>query len=660
MLVLTVLISLGVVLRAYQLDRALGGGDENEVLLSWVYTPIESIVTTWSLGSLGGHHVFHTIVLRIMVLLFGEENELAIRFPAFVAGIACLWFVYKIAKEIFISKVVAQFVLLAVVVCPIHIYYSQTARGYSFMMFFSTLSIYATLQILKTEKYFKWCLLLFLSGFLLVYTMPLAVIFILGLGLWILFVLSLPKLRADFFIDARLCRKKLYHFFGVFLSMGLCSVLSYFPLIGQMMGSSAEYYKTSKVYSSSWDTLINFVPNLFLKIFSGPLIYFIPFIFVGIFFDKTCARSYRLLPVTILLTSYIVSLVSGLAWYPRVYLFNLPLLLIFFVGGVLWFGKSLRGLINPSISFNWVGYSLMGLYATVSLVEIFSHYYPSIKTFNANVYKKNIKSQIKNNDLLLVADSRNYLYARSIYKKNLQNIIADNQLGGIKLLVENRLNIEDYKVRFHNQNLPVFYNWQGKVNFNIISEDRKLIYLDEINSTSLLTNDFEITADWKIHSGAGSFTPINDHHFTEKYSLLAKSSANNDMILQSSLGQIELEKPHLIVLVWSTKKFASRDKFFAPVLEVSTLVDGKKSYGQVPLAKANEGMALFIKEKSTAKEQYYWQVHSSIGWLPAGKLGLYMYLKCEAGKSIAYDSLRLFLVSESSQFKRRALNKAES
>ena len=67
---------------------------------------------------------------------------------------------------------------------------------------------------------------------------------------------------------------------------------------------------------------------------------------------------------------------------------------------------------------------------------------------------------------------------------------------------------------------------------NIISEDRKLIYLDEINSTSLLTNDFEITADWKIHSGAGSFTPINDHHFTEKYSLLAKSSANNDMILQ--------------------------------------------------------------------------------------------------------------------------------
>ena len=68
-------------------------------------------------------------------------------------------------------------------------------------------------------------------------------------------------------------------------------------------------------------------------------------------------------------------------------------------------------------------------------------------------------------------------------------------------------------------------------------------------------------------------------------------------------------------------------------------------------------MALFIKEKSTAKEQYYWQVHSSIGWLPAGKLALYMYLKCEAGKSIIYDSLRLFLVKKPSQFKMKALNK---
>ena len=74
MLIITSIFLIGISLRAHQLGRALGGGDENEILLSWVYTPIDSIVNTWSYGAMGGHHVFHTIILRMMVLLFGEEK----------------------------------------------------------------------------------------------------------------------------------------------------------------------------------------------------------------------------------------------------------------------------------------------------------------------------------------------------------------------------------------------------------------------------------------------------------------------------------------------------------------------------------------------------------------------------------------------------------
>ena len=133
----------------------------------------------------------------MMTLLFGEENELAIRFPAFAAGIACLWMVYKIAKQIFPSKTVAQLAFLTMALCPIHIYYSKTARGYSFVMFFSTLSIYATLKLLKSEKYFLWGLILFLSGILSVYTMQPAVIFILGLAIWILLTLTIPILKVE-------------------------------------------------------------------------------------------------------------------------------------------------------------------------------------------------------------------------------------------------------------------------------------------------------------------------------------------------------------------------------------------------------------------------------------------------------------------------------
>ncbi|SVD48449.1 uncharacterized protein METZ01_LOCUS401303, partial [marine metagenome] len=218
MLIITSLFLIGISLRAHQLGRALGGGDENEILLSWVYTPIDSIVNTWSLGVLsGGHHVFHTITLRMMVLLFGEENELAIRFPAFAAGVICLWFIYKISREIFPSRASAHLALLVSAVCPIHIYYSQTARGYSFMILFTTLAIYATLKLIKSDKYFGWSFLLLLSGFLSIYTLPLTVLFMLGLAVWIFFVLKIPSLNADFDLTPESSGKKLYQFLSIFL-----------------------------------------------------------------------------------------------------------------------------------------------------------------------------------------------------------------------------------------------------------------------------------------------------------------------------------------------------------------------------------------------------------------------------------------------------------
>ena len=651
MLILLILLIFGVLLRACQLDRALGGGDESQVLLEWAYTPLDYIITTYGHGS-GGHHVFHTIILRLMILLFGEENAVAIRFPAFIAGIACLWFIYKIARQIFQSNTVAQLALLVGAVCPVHIYYSQTARGYSFLMLFTTLSIFATLKLLQSKKYLRWALLLFLSGFLSVYTQPIAVIFILGLALWILFVLVTPRLKEEFGLHLEQVRKKLYVFLSVFLLIGLSSLFAYWPIIDQIVQTKKLHEKAYIAYSSSWDIFIYFIPNLFLKILPGPLVYFAPFFIVGIFFSNTFKLSYRLLPIILLLTTYLVCLITGLGGYPRYYLFNLPLILIFLAGGLMWFGERLKKIFKHTTPLKWTGYSLMCLYLALSLVEIFSNHFPSMKTYDPTAYKYSIDRQLKKNDLLLVADPKHYLYARSIYKKNLQSIIADNQLGGIKLLVENSLNIEDYKVRIHNKDLPVFYNWQNEQSFKSVSIDRKLLDLENINSISLLPEDFEATTDWHVQSGDGEFSLLKEHKFTGKYSLLARASPGKDMVLRGLFGDIELNQPHLLVLVWSTKKNTSKDKYFMPGVGVSYVKKGKMYYSQIPFGKTNTGMALFIKEKSTDKEQYYWQVHSAIGGLPAGKFSLNLFLNCEAGKSIIYDSLRLFLVSKSSNFQR--------
>ena len=84
------IILIGIFLRFYHIDRAVGGGDENQILLEWVYYPIEHIIGTYTHGT-GGHHILHTICLRLMIVLFGDDNSIAIRFPAFIAGICYLW-----------------------------------------------------------------------------------------------------------------------------------------------------------------------------------------------------------------------------------------------------------------------------------------------------------------------------------------------------------------------------------------------------------------------------------------------------------------------------------------------------------------------------------------------------------------------------------------
>lgn len=646
---LIIFIIVGIFLRSYKLDRALGGGDENELLLSWVYTPIDSIITTWSLGTMGGHHVFHTIVLRMMVLLFGEENELAIRLPAFLAGIAGLWFIYKVSREIFSSHSVAQYALLAAAISPIHIYYSQTARGYSFIMLFSTLIIYATLKILRSSKSFVWCLVLFLSGLLSIYTHPLSILFVFGTILWVIFIFIYPASKIEFGFDQNSKSKKTYQLFFIFLLVGIGSAFLYWPLIDSMLLQTTNYYNSAKIYSSLANLMVEFIPNFFIKIFPGPLIYFTPFIIVGIFFDNKCSLIYRSLPLIILLLTYLVTVITGLAWYPRAYLFNLPLILIFLGSGFLLVEESFRDLIKSKTFFSWSSGIIMTIYTVLCIAELLLKHYPSINTYDAKSYSKKILGQTQKNDLLLVADPRNYLYARSIYKKNLINIVADNHLSGIKILVNKSLNVEDYKVKVLKKELPVFFNWQSDVDFENVSPDRKLIHLNKIQSIPLLPGEFEATTNWVVNSGVGSYSLNNDHKFDGNYSLLTRASKKNKMVLQSLIGQMELDEPSLIILIWSTKKFSAGDMFFMPALEISSIINGKKSYGQITLGKVNEGMSLFVKEKVPGKKPYYWQIHSAVGWLPVGKFSLNLYLKSEAGKAILYDGLRLFRVNQTTQ-----------
>ena len=140
---------LGLILRSRYLGRTLGGGDENQQLLDYGHASFHHITHSYYYG---GHHVLNTLLMRMMILLFDDENSIAIRFPVFSSGLASLILIYYLAKFIFPNRWVSLTAMLLLAVCSVHIEYSITARGYSLIIFFSSLVLLATFHILEKQK----------------------------------------------------------------------------------------------------------------------------------------------------------------------------------------------------------------------------------------------------------------------------------------------------------------------------------------------------------------------------------------------------------------------------------------------------------------------------------------------------------------------------
>ena len=183
LILLAIIFLLAIVLRSYQLDRVLGDDDENAMLLYFGYAPLQAIVTNyWDVNN----YIFHTILVRLMGTWFGEENSIAIRLPTFLFGLAGLWMVHRIALDLFNSNLIARMALLIAAVNPVHIHYSQTARGYGLIIFFSAAMILLSLKALRSEISRSRGALITACGFLSVYTLPTNLYFLFGLSIWIL------------------------------------------------------------------------------------------------------------------------------------------------------------------------------------------------------------------------------------------------------------------------------------------------------------------------------------------------------------------------------------------------------------------------------------------------------------------------------------------
>ncbi len=631
-----VLILLGAALRVYGWGRDLGAQDEQIILLGYVYTDIIKIVTTYFTGM--SHHIFHSILLRGMVVLFGEDNAYAIRFPALISGIACLWIIFQIAVEIYQDIRIGRLALLIAGLSPIHIYYSQTARGYSLALFLTTLALYACIQILKAKHYLTWGLTLALSGFLSVYTIPTNVYFLFGLGAWLLLVFFVPSLGQSLGLNQENKAGKRRCFLYVTIAIPILSLAAYSPVLSQMaLEAKSEQTLLNEMYHFDPNALfpqlslfVSLIGKLFIKIFPESLVGFAPFILVGIF-TSTLGSAYRWLPVSILFIPFLISAITGVAGWPRIYLFNFPLLAIFLSGGIFEVGRMATSF-RPKLG-EIISYGLATLFVAFSAKILIIDYYPSIQTNVGKQYLKNVQAQTQPEDLVLFADPKNYLYARTVFANNLQSIFNQNRLQDIHIVAKDANAIQTFQVEKSGNAFAIFKDrFQNLAPFPL-TKNLNLFSLTSGPGRALLPEDFEIKSPWKLIQGQGKVAAYDQQKLSGIAALQLKTDSG--FVIEAQIAKsLNLVGYHLAVLIWSGKNLdENSDNFIAPPILMEP-TDGSPRW-VLKTGSINQGNRVTLKQ---------WPLVSFIGMVPPGDYHLHLQLAAGPNQNILFDGLRLFLI----------------
>ncbi len=628
----------GVCLRGFGLNSDLGPGDENEFLLYRVYV---SFWRNWTHFDLGGHQIFNTFLVQLMVWIGGDENAVAIRFPSFILGVGVLPFIYLISRKIFSDIWVARISLFIAAISPIHIHYSQVARGYSIIIFFSAAALFFVLKIFETKRFKVFGTLLVISGFLSVYTLPTNVYFFLALAVWIGLVLFVPSYwRTQGYTSEE--RKGLFFgFLIVFLSMGMVTFIFYWPFFDQIVDAANNYYK-SRVGESVWQNNLSAVSLIFQK----NLVYFVPFIFVGIFCVDKKVVYCRLLPLVIFFFPIGFCALVGISGFPRNFLFNFPILVVFASAGLLSVGsrlsKALR--LKDGLLVNAI---LVSLFVSFSLYYVWNSVYLR-KKWEGKDYKVRLLKNSDPLDLLIVNKSNQYLYARTLIAEKIKNIVQSNKLTGLKFISPNENDLKNFQLSNGVENISLFKQYISAETLRVtqVKDALKMFTLIDKEAISILDDDFEAKANWKLISGKGTLSLEKDSVLNGRNSLKISSAFENHAVFQASVERKMILDKHawsiFIVNVRNlteSKLYKDNSFYFSfPIYKIR-----EKIFSKFLIGPLNPGMNLRIENEKNGLWAEKWSTSIYMSFVPRGEYIFNIQLGAQEDQTVLMDGIRFFL-----------------
>jgi hypothetical protein len=125
--------------------------DEAYTYLHYASVPLASAMTDYAYPN---NHLFHTLLVWVTTRLFGG-SPIAIRLPAFVAGVLVVPAVYALARR-FADRSPSLFAMALAAIWPALVLYSTNARGYSLIcLAFVTLLLLAD-AVITTDSRSAW------------------------------------------------------------------------------------------------------------------------------------------------------------------------------------------------------------------------------------------------------------------------------------------------------------------------------------------------------------------------------------------------------------------------------------------------------------------------------------------------------------------------
>lgn len=324
LLALILLIALG--LRLYALNAGLWL-DEILTYVNYAQMPFGEIITSYDSEN---QHFLYSILARASFLMFGESNW-ALRLPAVLFGVGSILALYLLGQEV-ANRREALLSAALLTFSYHHVWFSQNARGYSGLLFWTILSSWLLLRALRNDRSAIW-ILYALSTALGIYT-HLTMVFVL-FGQICVYGYQLIHRRKVEWVG---WWKGLILGFG---GAGLLTALLHGPVISQMLGTigGTEASVVSAWKNPLW-TLLEIIKGLQVGFSSAVIVTGALFLFgAGL---VSYWRTYKEVDILLLVPPFVgatMVISVGHHLWPRFFFFSLGFAVLVVIRGAMVTGR---------------------------------------------------------------------------------------------------------------------------------------------------------------------------------------------------------------------------------------------------------------------------------------------------------------------------------